>query len=522
MSYSDYCFTPGPANRPERISDVIDYWVARFPERVAVVDDSGHWTYAALSSAIVETRRWLMARGLGRGDRLMVIGENCRAVVALILAAAQIDVWVVIISPRLSAREIDEIRTHCDPRHTAYVFASSVLSRLHAARDHANSEGPMVLGPLALSKRNENAIPEDSEGCCEDGVAVIIYTSGSSGRPKGVMLTHRNLLFMAAVSGTIRSLTPDDRIYAVLPLSHIVGLAVVLLGGLMRGASIHLAPRFNPAEFSTALLSNRLTIVLGTPMMLSLLLEYTEQKGIKTLMAPALRIISVSGAPLEVHLKRRAERLFGIVVHQGYGITECSPTIAQTRPGETVDDYSVGPIIPGIDVRVLGPNGEPVMAGETGELWVRGPNVMKGYYKDPKETNAVLTEEGWFNTRDLVRFEGDNLIVVGRTRELIIRYGFNVYPAEVEAVLNSHPDVKQSAVVGRKRDGTEEIVAFVEPMPETKLTVEEVANHAASLLSPYKRPSEIFFLTTLPSTPSGKVRKSELENALEKQGAGPR
>jgi len=325
-----------------------------------------------------------------------------------------------------------------------------------------------------------------------------------------VMLTHRSLLFVAAVSAKIRSLTPDDRLYGILPMSHAVGLSVVLLGTLLSGATLYLSPRFDPMTARLALESDRLTVVLGVPAMFAQWLQYAKLRGIESLNFPALRIISSSGAPLHPAIKSSTESLFGLPLHNGYGVTECSPTIAQTRVESPCSDTSVGPVFPGVEVKLVGTDRKPVANGEVGELWVRGPNVMKGYYRAPQETAAGLDADGWFNTRDLARLEDGNLFIVGRTKELIIRFGLNVYPAEVEAVLNAHPAVARSAVIGRSVEGNEEVVAFVQLLPGSRLTALELAEHAARQLAPYKRPSRILLVAAMPLTPTGKVVKDEL------------
>jgi len=207
------------------------------------------------------------------------------------------------------------------------------------------------------------------------------------------------------------------------------------------------------------------------------------------------------------------EKFFELPLYNGYGVTECSPNIAQAKIETPRKDTSVGRVFPGVEVKFMGADRKPVGEGEVGELWVRGPNVMKGYYRAPEETAAAIDAEGWFNTRDLARLEDSHLFIVGRTKELIVRFGFNVYPAELEAVLNAHPAVVRSAVIGRATEGTEggeEIVAFVQPLPDSPLTDAQLADHAARHLAPYKRPSQIVFLPTMPLTPTGKIMKDEL------------
>jgi acyl-CoA synthetase (AMP-forming)/AMP-acid ligase II len=329
------------------------------------------------------------------------------------------------------------------------------------------------------------------------------------------MLTHRNLLFVTAVSAQIRSLTPDDRLYGVLPITHAVGLSVVLLGSLLSGATLYLASRFDPVAALATLEKERLTIMLGAPSMFSLIADYAHLKGLKSLQFPNLRIISSSGAPLQLAVKSRVESLFGTTLYNGYGITECSPNISQAVVGERRTDTSVGKILPGVEVQLVGPDGKPVPEGEAGELWVRGPNIMKGYYRAPEETAAAINPKGWFNTRDLVRLENGYLFIIGRTKELIIRFGENVYPAEVEAVLNAHPAVARSAVIGRAVEGTqggEEVIAYVQLAPSARASESDLAKHAAQHLAPYKRPSHILLVQSMPLTPTGKIVKAELTN----------
>ena len=296
-------------------------------------------------------------------------------------------------------------------------------------------------------------------------------------------------------------------------MSHAVGFSVVLLGTLLSGATLYLSPRFDPVAALTALEKDRLTVALGVPAMFSLLLEYVKSKGIATLRFPALRIIASSGAPLHPAVKAGVESLFGLPLYNGYGVTECSPTIAQVRVEAPRSDTSVGRIFPGVEIKLVGADGKSVADGEVGELRVRGANVMKGYYRAAEETAAAIDSEGWFNTRDLARLEDGNLFIVGRTKELIVRFGFNVYAAEVEAVLNAHPAVERSAVVGRageSMDGDEEVVAYIQLFPGASATSAELTEHAARHLAPYKRPSEFIFVSSMPLTPTGKVMKAEL------------
>ena len=511
MPRADHHVSEAPLDLPTRISDVVKPWAEHSPDRPALVEATGVWTYKQLALAVSDTQTWLRNLGVRPGDRVMIVGENCRAFVAILLASAACDAWPVLVNARLSAREIDEIRNHCGARRVLYTTSVSPNAADHAQRHGAVVEERDGLGSTGIGPLNESVEPEPLDANVTDRVAALIYTSGTTGVPKGVMLSHRNLLFMADGSARIRSVRPEDRLYGVLPMSHAVGLSVVLLGSLIAGASTYLTPRFDPLTARATLEKDQLTLLLGTPAIFNQLLRYAKLRKISSLKLPALRIISSSGAPLNPATKLGIESLFGMVLHNGYGVTECSPTIALTRPEAPRTDTSIGAVFPGVEIKLVGSNGQMVPAGEVGELRVRGPNVMKGYYRAPEETSAAIDAEGWFNTHDLAQLESGNLFIVGRAKDLIVHRGFNVYPAEVEAVLNAHPAVAQSAVVGRSVEGDEEIIAFVQPLPETVVTPADLAEYAGQHMASYKRPSQIVIVPAMPTTATGKIAKAELE-----------
>ncbi len=500
---------------PNRICDVVKPWAERLPDQPALVEAGGSWTYRQLDQVVGETADRLRQLGIRPGDRVMIVGENCRAFVAILLAASSLDAWPVLANARLSAREIGEIREHCGARRVFYTVGASSHAAEHAARHGARPEERDSFGEIAIGTLNNTVEPEPLSGNISDRVAALIYTSGTTGLPKGVMLTHRNLLFMAAGSAAVRSVTPDDRLLGVLPMSHAVGLSVVLLGSLLAGASIYVTSRFDPMTARMTLEKEQVTLLFGTPAIFNQLIQYAKLRKLSSLHFPSLRIITSSGAPLDPATKSAVENLFGMPLHNGYGITECSPTIALTRPEAPRNDISIGPVFPGVEIRLLGSDHQPVPAGEVGELQVRGPNIMKGYYRNPEETAAAIDSEGWFNTRDLARLDDGNLFIVGRTKDLIVHQGFNVYPAEVEAVLNAHPAVVRSAVVGRAIGGDEEVVAFVELLPKSTLSTPELSEYAAGSLARYKRPSQILIIPAMPLTVTGKIAKGELKKIAE-------
>ena len=352
----------------------------------------------------------------------------------------------------------------------------------HAMRCDAPMQDVGPLRDIGVSALNQETQVEPVEIDGMRQVAVLIYTSGTTGRPKGVMLTHRNLLFSAKNTANLRSVTAEDVQYCVLPISHVVGISLLTMT-LMVGGITRLVTKYNPAALAKALAEEGITLLNGVPATYQRLLEYKQMAGLPKLERGALRLMGVSGAPLDLELKTRVEKELGLPLSNAFGITECSPGISGVRPEAPRSDVSVGVLVPGIQARIVARDGTIVTNGEIGELHVRGPNVMRGYYRAPDLTAKVIDPEGWFNTGDLARFEGDAMFIVGRTKEMIIRSGFNVYPAEIEAVLSTYPDVVQCAVVGRPVGGNEEIVAFVQLLAGSSATAQDLMAHVAPELT---------------------------------------
>ena len=504
------------ASLPARLSAIPERWAASTPDAPALHEGGRHWTYAQLRHSVEDAARLLRELEVRPGDRLMVVGENCALQVALIFATARIDAWIVNVNARLSAREIDTIAAHSTARRVLYLHASSKEAAAHAQRVASTEVTIDGMGELLAAPLNHDAVAEATQPGNEQ-VAALIYTTGTTGHPKGVMLTHRNLLFIAAVSSKLRGLTQYDRAYGVLPISHVYGLASVALGTLYAGAALFLVPRFSVEGLLSALKDDGLTIVQGVPAMYAKLLQTLGGPG--TPLATQLRFAYAGGSPLAPSLKKEVEQLLGTALHNGYGMTESSPTISQTRLESPRLDDSVGAPIPGVETRIVDADGVDVAAGLPGELWVRGPNVMAGYYREPEMTAATMRDGGWLNTGDMARQGEDGaLFIVGRTKELIIRSGFNVYPLEVETALNAHPSVVQSAVVGcGTADGNEDVVAYVELDPRQPVTLEALQAWLACTLSPYKCPSAIIVMEALPAAATGKILKGQLRQMAQQR-----
>jgi long-chain acyl-CoA synthetase len=502
--------TPWPLDPPPRIEALVARAARRSPRAPAIFAPDASLDYAGLARAVDSAAERLRDLGIGAGDRLVIVAENGAGALVLALATAALDAWPALVNARLTAREIDSIRSHCAPRRMLFTAAVSRDAAAHGTRlDAAPADFP-ALGRTFATARDDDAPPEPVPGTPGQQVGALIYTTGTTGAPKGVMLSHRNLLFAANCGATLRRIGPGDRVYAALPISHVFGLASVCLSALLGGATLQLVPRFTAEGLADALEHDGVSVLPGVPAMYTRLLDYARGAG-RTIRAPCLRFAYAGGAPLDPGLKAAVEAALGQPLHNGYGLTETSPTVSSTLIDAPRSDLSVGPPVPGIEVRIADAAGRALSRGEVGELHVRGPNVMLGYYRDPDLTARVIDREGWFNTGDLARQDPDGcLFIVGRTRELIIRSGFNVYPVEVESVLNRHPAVAQSAVVGRTVPGNEEVVAFVELRAGATTTVAELAGLCAGSLAPYKVPAEIVLMTPLPASSTGKVLKANL------------
>lgn len=495
-----------------RLSDILIHGAARTPHAPALVEDGVAWTYAQLLREAEAHAGLLRALDVRAGDRVMLVAENSVAQVALLFAAALVDAWSVSVNARMSAGELAAIREHSGARRVLYLTRGSADAAAHAAAALQAGEEVQacagVHGAVLAGLLNRDCAPEPVHA---DGgqVAALVYTTGTTGRPKGVMLTHASLLFVAATSSRLRGLQPSDHAYGGLPVSHVYGLTSVMLGTLYAGACLHLAPRFDAGALLDEIRAGALTIVQGVPAMYARLLALAGDAPL----ASRLRFCYAGGSPLDPSLKRGVERLFGLPLHNGYGLTESAPTVSQTRLDAPRADTSIGLPIPGVEVRITDRDGVDVTPGAGGELWVRGPNIMRGYYRDPDATRSALRPGGWLATGDLARQEADGaLFLLGRSKELIIRSGFNVYPLEVEAALNAHPDVVQSAVIGRALPGgEEEVAAYIEIRNEAgPMTTDALHAWLRPRLAPYKRPSRYVFMDVLPAAPSGKILKHRL------------
>ena len=493
------------------IDSLLDRQLKTRPEGAALVDTLGAcWSYGELGEAVDELAEAMSDVGVKSNDRVMILLENCALVVASVFACARLGAAIVPVNARQSNPEVDRVIDHADPVLILFTSAVSDEARGHGERLRAE---PMPGSLEQIFNANHWLIRRSGPDAVLDDVATILYTTGTTGTPKGVMLTHNNLCFAGAVSAETRGLRPDDEAYGVLPISHVFGLASVVTACIGVGAKIRLAPRFTPKGLYDALISG-VTVLSAVPQMHALLMQYAKEQGYVSLPTETLRYVSSGAAPLDPDWKRRAEAFFGIPVQNGYGMTEASAGICLTAHKDSNPDISVGKPFPGVEIRL---DETARGAGDgVGEVQVSGGGVMKGYYRNDLETEKVFCEDGWLRTGDLGRIDAEgNLHIVGRSKELIIHGGFNVYPPEVEAALNDHPKVIQCAVVGHRVEGDEKVYAFVEASPEDWPQIEDIQAFVAKRLAGYKRPSRIILTEHLPAAATGKILKHRLGELLE-------
>ncbi|MBM7069648.1 class I adenylate-forming enzyme family protein [Actibacterium sp. 188UL27-1] len=468
---------------------------------LAILDfDETQITYGELRHHSADLADLLAAHGVRSGDRLVLVAENCALYGAAIFAASQLNAWITLVNARQSATELDAVLAHSGARCAIFTTVVSAAALDHADRMGAVSLGTIGRHPVRVSPvRNVQVEPVKPNA---SQVAALLYTTGTTSAPKGVMLTHDNLIFNAQGSQSISKQQPGDQVLAVLPGTHVYGFASLFLPTMRGGASVRFVPRFDPVQ-TIHHLRHGITHYPAVPQMLAAIIAHLHAVG-ESPDCPRLRLLATGGAPLDPNLKTRVQDMFGLPLNNGYGLTETAPTVSVTRSASPRGDCAVGDPLSDVDVRVDQPNAEGI-----GELQVRGRNIMAGYYRDPARTAEVMTDDDYFRTGDLARIGPDGALhIVGRLKELIIRSGFNIYPPEIEAMLTRHNDVYQAAVIGRHVPGNEEVLAFV--ITNGNVTEATICAWLKEQLAAYKIPQHILIVDAYPVAATGKILKHKL------------
>jgi long-chain acyl-CoA synthetase len=477
-------------------------------------------TYRELDELSGRFAAGLRAAGLGPGQVLAMQLPNIPQFLIGYFGALKAGLTVLPLNPLLVAPELEYHLTDS---------AASLLIGFEGMHAEAAKACESTGIPLYLVSMGSAAPPDGARSALElistapldepggdvaargpDDTAVLVYTSGTTGKPKGAELTHFQLYMNCTVAGGLFGARSDDVVLAVLPFFHVFGLSSVINVFVRYGGCLSILPRFQPGPVLDALEADRCTVIGGVPTMLHAL----AQLDIAGRDLSALRVAVSGGASLPEDIMRTFEEKFGIEVLEGYGMTETASSCSFNRPGDR-KVLSIGKPLWGVRMRVADTAGRPLPPGRehVGEILIRGHNVMKGYLGRPSETAEAL-RDGWLHSGDLGYVDSDGFyFIVDRAKDLVIRGGYNVYPREIEEVLYAHPLVAEAAVIGKPDERLgEEVVAVVALRPGMSATAEEIIAWCRGRLAAYKYPREIRFMAELPKGPSGKILKTALRD----------
>jgi fatty-acyl-CoA synthase len=514
----------------------LSHWIERHaqftPTKVALRCGERAWTYRELHHGVDQTTAMLAAQGVVSGDRVAHLGYNSAEQLLLLFACARLGAMFVPLSWRLAPPEHRAMLTDCQPRvlvvEPPFTEATAALGEVlvglrciaigaapqgwqswvaaQASALPANTATPFKPRPMA---------PPQADAGTPQSAVLLCYTSGSTGQPKGVLLTQEALFFNAINSAHMHDMTSADVVLTSLPLFHVGGLNIQTLPALHCGASVILHPRFEPAAVIDALQTQGVTLTVLVPAQLDLL---APDPRWETLKAPGLRAITTGSTIIGERAYRQHLRA-DVPLLQVYGATETCPIAAYQRAADaSLHPGSVGKAALHCELRLVDDVGQDVAPGSSGEIWVRGPNVMKGYWGKPTESQSVLTD-GWYHTGDVGHQDAEGFLYVdGRCKDVIISGGENIYPAELENILNASAEFAEVAVVGRAHERWgEAVVAVVVPRAGQHAAPERVLELLEGRVARYKLPREVVVLQSLPRTALGKLQREKLKAALRSQ-----
>src|SRR5246127_391250 len=481
----------------------------RYPNRIALRCDELQFTYAEFDAAAARVATLLERAGVEPGDRVGVMLPNIPAFAVVFYGIMYRGAVAVPMNPLLKAREVAFYLSNSGAK--ALFATPGFADEASAGADETGSQCWIVddsgLADLIAGLPEQESPVERGH----DDVAVILHTSGTTGKPKGAMLTHGNLGRNCEVSvRTLVETGPDDVVMGCLPLFHVFGLTCGLNGSVLAGATMTLIPRFDPRKALEVIERDAVTVFEGVPTMYSALLSVADQAAPGA--TRSLRACVSGGAALPVQVLTDFEKAFGCTVLEGYGLSESSPAAAFNHPNRERKPGSIGTPIEGVQMRVVDLDGVEVPQGEVGETQIRGHNVMKGYWNLPDATKATITADGWLNTGDVGRVDEDGYFyIVDRTKDMIIRGGYNVYPREIEEVFYEHPAVAEAAVIGIPHDALgEEVGAAVALKEGATADSAELREYVKARVAAYKYPRRVWLVDALPKGSPGKILKGEI------------
>lgn len=483
----------------------------KFPQQPAYVFLDVSITYAELDRKVDLIAAGLAERGIGKGDAVALLMDNRPEFIQAYYAILRVGAAVVPMNPSYTPREIEFLLSNSKAKAVIALSAlEPVLSPMKERLDHVKLAvyTEPVNNELSL-KQLESGYRYEQPEKDENDLAVILYTSGTTGQPKGAMLSHRNMASNAEALGILLELEARDRMVAVLPMFHVFCMSVCVNGPIRYGSTILIAPRFHPAEILDLIRTQKATCFAGVPTMYNYMLQLPA--ATREDMA-SIRVCCSGGASMPVELLHKFEGKFGVQVMEGYGLSEAAPATAFNPIRGVRKPGSVGVDIPGVINKVVNPEGNELPRGEVGELVVHGPNVMMGYLGLPEDTKAVL-QDGWLYTGDLARMDEDGYVyIVDRKKDMILVDGYNVYPREVEEVLYQHPAIIEAAVIGIPNEMHGEAVKAYIACREA-VSEEEILSFCSDKLVKYKVPRQVEIVNELPKNSTGKILRRSLRTS---------
>jgi long-chain acyl-CoA synthetase len=480
---------------------------AQDPEHIAVRLDDIALNFAALDAASAHLAGLLAAHGIGPGDRVGIMLPNLPHFPVCYYGALRRGAIVVPMNVLLKRREVAYYLADSGAR---LLFAwEGFAEEAQAGAAEAGAECVIVeLAGFAQLVGAASPEPEIVDRDPEE-TAVLLYTSGTTGQPKGAELTHANLVSNAQGARDLFGKNEDAVCLAALPLFHSFGQTCVMNATLGGGGTITLLPRFEPAKTLEVIQRDRVNVFQGVPTMYGALLHLPERGDYDV---SSLELCSSGGSAMPLELLRGFEEAFGCIILEGYGLSETSPVASFNHRDRERKTGSIGTPIAGVEMKVVDDDGHEVAVGEVGEIVVRGPNVMKGYWQRAEATAETIVD-GWLHTGDMGRVDDDGyFFIVDRKKELIIRGGYNVYPREVEEVLYEHPGVREAAVLGLPHDEYgEEVGAAVSLVDGAAVSPDELRDYVRERVAAYKYPRTVWIVDDLPKGPTGKILKREIE-----------
>ncbi|MEA2189818.1 MAG: long-chain acyl-CoA synthetase [Solirubrobacteraceae bacterium] len=480
---------------------------AEHPEVIACKLDDAAFNYGLLDQASARVCAMLKSKGVGQGDRVGIMLPNVPYFPAVYYGVLRAGAVVVPMNVLLKGREVGYYLSDAGAK---VLFAwHGFIDAAQAGADEAGGVEVVPVKPGEIEGLIFAHEPDDSVAEKEgDDTAVILYTSGTTGKPKGAELTHANLRRNVDCAVNLFDLGVGDVIFAGLPLFHSFGQTCTMNAAVRGGATITLLPRFDPGKALEVMERDKCTVFEGVPTMYGALLHHPDCADYDV---STLRVCASGGASMPVEVMRGFEQAFSCKVLEGYGLSETSPVASFNHPDRERKPGSIGTPLEGVQMKVADDAREEVATGEVGEILIKGHNVMKGYWNKPEAT-AEAIKDGWFATGDMAKVDEDGyFFIVDRKKELIIRGGYNVYPREVEEVLYEHPAVREAAVVGVPHGELgEEVGAAIALKDGAEVDADELQAFVKEQVASYKYPRKIWFVDELPKGPTGKILKREI------------